>query len=49
MLEECDWLRVVPAAARQFFTAKDSPTSYICIQVKAGSLGAYTAGGAILK
>ena len=46
-LEEGDWLRIAPAGKRQFFAAADSPISYICIQVKAGSLGAYTADDAI--
>ncbi len=38
-----DWLRISPAAKRQFFAADNSPISYICIQVKAGSLEKYTA------
>ena len=42
-----DWVRIAPAGKRQFFAAPDSPISYICIQVKAGSLGAYTADDAI--
>ncbi len=41
-----DWLRIAPAAKRQFSAADNSPISYICIQVKAGSLGAYTADDA---
>lgn len=41
-----DWLRVSPAAKRQFFAAEDSGIGYVCIQVKAGSLGSYTAGDA---
>ena len=43
-----DWLRVAPAAKRQFFAAETSGIKYICIQVKAGSLQQYTAGDAIL-
>ena len=44
---EGDWLRIAPAGRRQFFASPDSPISYICIQVKAGSLGAYTADDAL--
>lgn len=43
-----DWLRIAPAAKRQFSAADNSPISYICIQVKAGSLGAYTADDAVM-
>ncbi len=46
-LNEGDWIRIAPAGKRQFFASSDSPISYICIQVKAGSLGAYTADDAI--
>ena len=46
-LSEGDWIRIAPAGKRQFFASSDSPISYICIQVKAGSLGAYTADDAI--
>lgn len=46
-LKEGDWIRIDPAGKRQFFAAADSPISYICIQVKAGSLGAYTADDAL--
>ena len=46
-LEEGDWIRIAPAGKRQFSASSDSPISYICIQVKAGSLGAYTADDAI--
>ena len=42
-LNEGDWIRIAPAGKRQFFASSDSPISYICIQVKADSLGAYTA------
>lgn len=47
-LTEGDWLRIAPAGRRQFFASADSALSYICIQVKAGSLGAYTAEDALL-
>lgn len=46
-LNEGDWIRIAPAGKRQFFASADSPISYICIQVKADSLGAYTADDAI--
>lgn len=38
-----DWLRIAPSAKRQFFAAADSDLTYVCIQVKAGSLEGYTA------
>ncbi len=41
-----DWVRVSPAAKRQFFAADNSAISYICIQVKENSLGQYTADDA---
>ena len=41
-----DWLRIAPAAKRQFFASDDSAIGYVCIQVKAGSLHAYTADDA---
>lgn len=37
-----DALRIAPAAKRQFFAAADTPLSYVCIQVRAGSLKGYT-------
>ncbi len=37
-----DWLRVAPAAKRQFFAAENEGISYLCIQVKANSLEGYT-------
>ena len=46
-LAEGNWIRIAPAGRRQFFAASDSPISYICVQVKAGSLGAYTADDAL--
>ena len=46
-LTDGDWIRIAPAGRRQFFAAPDSPISYICVQVKAGSLGAYTADDAL--
>ncbi len=43
-----DWVRVSPAAKRQFFAAEESGIKYICIQVKAGSLENYTAADAVI-
>lgn len=43
-----DWLRISPAAKRQFFAAPDCGIEYICIQVKAGSLEGYTATDAVI-
>ena len=42
-----DWLRVSPAAKRQFFAAEDTGISYVCIQVKENSLEGYTIDDAI--
>ncbi len=47
-LKAGDWVRVAPATKRQFFAAAESGIRYLCIQVKAGSLGGYTAEDAIL-
>lgn len=41
-LKAGDWLRVAPSAKRRFFAAADEGVRYICIQVKANSLTAYT-------
>ncbi len=43
-----DWLRVSPEAKRQFGAADDQGITYVCIQVKQGSLGAFTADDAIV-
>ena len=43
-----DWLRVAPAAKRQFSAAEDSGVTYVCIQVKEGSLGGFTAEDAVV-
>ena len=42
-----DWLRVSPAAKRQFFAAEDTGISYVCIQVRENSLEGYTMDDAI--
>ncbi len=47
-LSEGDWLRISPAAKRQFFAAKDTAISFICIQTKENSLEAFTAGDAVI-
>lgn len=47
-LAEGDWLRVSPEVRRQISAAADSAISYVCIQVKAGSLGQMTAGDAVM-
>ncbi len=47
-LEKGDFLRIAPAGRRQFFAAADSPISYVCIQVREGSLEGYTAEDAIM-
>lgn len=43
-----DWVRIAPAAKRQFSAAADAPLSYLCIQVKEHSLESYTADDAVL-
>ena len=44
-----DWLRISPAARRQFFAAADEGISYICIQVRENSLEEYTADDASVE
>lgn len=44
-----DWIRISPAAKRQFFAAEEETFSYACIQVKAGSLEEYTADDAVVE
>lgn len=43
-----DWLRISPAAKRQFFASQESDITYVCIQVKENSLGGFTADDAML-
>ncbi len=43
-----DWLRISPAAKRQFFAAEDTEIHFICIQVKENSLENYTKDDAIV-
>lgn len=47
-LAEGDWLRISPAAKRQFFAAEDSGITYICIQVKENSLEEFTADDGVI-
>ena len=44
-----DWLRISPAARRQFFAAADEGISYVCIQVRENSLEEYTADDAAIE
>ncbi len=43
-----DWLRISPAAKRQFFAAEDAGISFVCIQTKENSLDGFTADDAIV-
>lgn len=43
-----DWLRIAPAAKRQFFAAESSGLTYICIQVKENSLEHFTQTDAVI-
>ena len=43
-----DWLKVAPAAKRQFSAADDTGLTFVCIQVKENSLGCFTAEDAII-
>ena len=43
-----DWLKIAPAAKRQFFAADDAEIEFVCIQVKEHSLGGFTADDAIV-
>ena len=47
-LKAGDWLRIAPAAKRQFFAAADSAIKYVCIQVRQNSLEGYTMTDAII-
>ncbi len=44
-----DWVRVSPAAKRQFFAASDTAISFACIQVKENSLEGYTMTDAVIE
>ena len=43
-----DWLKVAPAAMRQFSAAEHTGICYVCIQVKENSLGGFTADDAVI-
>lgn len=43
-----DWLKVEPAAKRQFSAAENSGITSICIQVKENSLEGFTADDAVI-
>lgn len=47
-LTQGDWLRISPAAKRQFSAAEDSGITFVCIQVKEGSLEGFTAEDAVV-
>lgn len=44
-----DWVRISPAAKRQFSAAADSAISFACIQVKENSLEGYTMDDAVAE
>ena len=43
-----DWLKIAPAAKRQFFASDISGITYICIQIKENSLKHFTAEDAVI-
>lgn len=43
-----DWLRVAPAAKRQFSASTESGITFVCIQVKENSLEGFTADDAVV-
>ena len=43
-----DFVRISPAAKRQFFASDDTAIKYICIQVKQNSLEGYTMTDAVV-
>lgn len=43
-----DWIRISPAAKRQFFAAADQSISFACIQVKEKSIEGYTKDDAVI-
>ena len=44
-----DWIRIAPAAKRQFSAAEDSAIHFICIQVKENSLEGYTKDDGVIE
>ncbi len=49
VLTEGDWIRIAPAAKRQFSAAEDEGISFVCIQVKENSLEQYTKEDGIVE
>lgn len=47
-LKAGDWLKICPAAKRQFSAAKDEGICFVCIQVKENSLGGFTKDDAVI-
>ena len=45
-LQAGDWVRIAPSAKRRFFAADD--ITYICVQVKAGSLEGFSGDDGII-
>ena len=43
-----DFIRVAPAAKRQFFAGENTAVSFVCIQVRENSLEGYTADDAVI-
>lgn len=43
-----DWLKVAPAAKRQFSAAADSGITFVCVQVRENSLDGFTADDAVV-
>ena len=43
-----DWLRIAPAAKRQFFAGEQAGITYLCIQVREGSLEGFTVEDAVM-
>lgn len=48
-LKAGDWLRVAPAAKRQFSAAEDTSIRFICVQVRENSLEGYTQDDAVVE
>lgn len=43
-----DWLKIVPAAKRQFFASENEGIEFVCIQVRENSLEGFTADDAVI-
>ncbi|MGN0746260.1 MAG: cupin domain-containing protein [Aristaeellaceae bacterium] len=44
-----DWLRLAPAAKRRFFAGEQAGMTYLCIQVREGSLEGFTVEDAVVE